>query len=484
MTLKRICGDCRFHLDRDLCPRAIYRTHKKNLVACMSTDGACELFQPKHKAKPGEEPDMGYALKLLRKHLYKCPTDTRELLFYEKGVYDPAESLVHEILEREYGKEVKKNFISEAMGHLERSNYIKRKEVNRFVNKLPIENGIFHFVTHDVKAFDPEEVFTYKLNVGYNPEAKCPNFLKFVNQIIRKDDIPLLQEIMGYCLLPGMPFHKIFWFYGPGRNGKDRIILTLEHILGENSCSHLNLGELRESRRFSVAQLYGKLLNVSSEPDTKYPIQTNILKTLSGENTIHAELKMKNTRLRFRNVAKLIVVGNKFPKIEDSSIAFWDRVEVLNFPFSFTKKQAIQNIERQWLDKPGEKAGIFNWMLKGLYRLQENRVFSTSRTTKETKAEFMRVSDPFSAWLNDCCKILPSGQVLNDELYSSYKDYCDALGAPPEKPLAFYNKLRATPKIRPYRTTKMGKTFRGFLGISLLSPEEKDADKSQTRISE
>jgi len=449
----------------------------------MSSDGACELFQPKYKAKTGEDPDMKETLDLLNdKFVFKVPTDTEEILGYEEGKYKPFKCVIKDLLEKQYGDSLKRGFVDETLAHIQRANYIERKEINKFVNKLPIQNGIFHFVTHDVKPFDPEEVFTFSLNVSYDPEAKCPNFLKFINEIIRSEDIPLLQEIMGYCLLPAMPFHKIFWFYGIGRNGKDRIILTLEHIVGEDSCSHLNLGELRESRRFSVAQLYGKLLNVSSEPDSKYPIQTNILKLISGENTIHAELKMKNNRLKFRNVAKPIVVGNKFPKVEDSSIAFWDRVEVLNFPFSFTGEKAIQNIERQWLEKPDETSGIFNWLLEGLYRLQKNRIFSTSKTTEETKAEFMRVSDPFTAWLHDRCVFIQVGKVTRQEAYDNYKDYCHELGATPESTRVFYAKMRKTPKIGDVmQRDKNGKMERYFQGLAFRDVED---DENQHTLDE
>ena len=234
----------------------------------------------------------------------------------------------------------------------------------------------------------------------------------------------------------------------------------------------MNLGELRESRRFSVAQLYGKLLNVSSEPDSKYSIPTNILKLISGENTIHAELKGKNKRLRFTNRAKIIVVGNSFPKVEDSSEGFWERVEVLNFPKSFGRKEIIKNIERHWLENPNETSGIFNWMLEGLYRLQTNGFFSSSKTTEEIKTEFYRISNPFRAWLNDCCVFLSVGKVTRQEAYDSYKEYANELGANPDSTRNFYNKMRQTPKIKEFKgKTPAGKSERYFKGVAIKNSE-------------
>ena len=95
--------------------------------------------------------------------------------------------------------------------HLQRANYVKREEINCYTNSIPIQNGLFNLLTREITPFDPEQIFTYKLNVSYDPEAQCPKWLDFVKQVVNEEDIPLLQEIMGYCLLPAMPFHKIFW---------------------------------------------------------------------------------------------------------------------------------------------------------------------------------------------------------------------------------------------------------------------------------
>jgi putative DNA primase/helicase len=118
--------------------------------------------------------------------------------------------------------------------------------------------------------------------------------------------------------------------------------------------------------RFSVAQLYGKLVNVCNEPSTLITLQTALLKKITGEDSLDAEVKGKQKRLSFRNVAKVFVLGNEFPKINDSSVAFQERTLILKFPNSFRGKDQIDNIEQTWLSDPAEVSGIFNWMLEGL----------------------------------------------------------------------------------------------------------------------
>ena len=220
----KICGECKFYLVRGVCPRAEYKKHDLNVAACAPTDKACGLFQPKYKKKASEELEMNETLELLNKHIFKCPTDSEKLLVYTDGIYEPAKPLIWDLLESQYGANLKRNFVEEAYAHLQRANTIDREKINQYTNKIPIKNGLFNLLTRETEPFDPEQVYTYKLGFKFTRATQCPKWKEFVSQVVSEDDIPLLQEIMGYCLVPSMPFHKMFWFYGTGRNGKGVVV--------------------------------------------------------------------------------------------------------------------------------------------------------------------------------------------------------------------------------------------------------------------
>ena len=461
----KTCGECKLHLVRGECPDADYRDSKLNALARMSSDSACNLFEPRHQKKnDADELDMSEALELLNKHTYKCPEDTKKVLIYKDGIYENAEAHIHTVLEQEYGDNLKRSFVEEAYAHLQRANYIKREQINQFNNTIPIQNGLFNLLTRDVTPFDPEQVYTYKLNINYNPEAECPNWINFTKQVVAEEDIPLLQEIMGYCLLPDMPLHKIFWFYGSGRNGKGRVALTLEAVLTKANCSSLELHQF--FGRFSLQRLYGKLLNVSSEPRlSKYGLDTTVIKLVTGQDTIDAEIKNKNAVLKFTNFAKPIVMGNRFPKVEDNSLGWWDRVETLSFPNSFEGENMIPNIETQWI--PSELDGIFNWMLEGLYRLKQQNGFSSSKSAEETKLEFMKISDPFKAWIIECCIKIPSAYLTREEALTNYENYCDEIGAERDHKRVFFEKMRKEPRIKDKQKMLANKNVRVFEGVTL-----------------
>jgi P4 family phage/plasmid primase-like protien len=436
----------------------------------------------KDEAKEVKERHLEEVLERLRSEfIFKTPTDLRDLFYYEDGIYKPAQCKIEGLLEKELGARASAHFVCEVLEHLKHGSYVERCEFNKFTGSVPVLNGLLDLTSLELKPFDPNMIFTYKLNVRFDAEAKCPRWLGFLDQILPVEDQPLLQEYLGYCILPAMPKHKIMWFYGLGRNGKGRVIATLEAIVGVENCSYLQLEEFDGEHRFAVASLYGKMVNVSSEPSTVAMLQTPLLKKITGEDTLDAEVKGKQKRLSFRNVAKAFVLGNEFPRVSDTSLAFEDRTLILKFPNSFVGKNQIDNIERSWLENSGEVSGIFNWMLQGLHRLGVNGDFTLSKTTQEVILEFKRTSDPFGAWLEDKCIFDVDGFILRKSSFEDFKNYCDQeLGKAPETERRFYQRLRDTPKIKDYESSK----GRGFKGIRLKNPDDKPEDQKQTQLTD
>jgi P4 family phage/plasmid primase-like protien len=411
---------------------------------------------------------------------FKTPTDLRDLFFYQDGIYKPAECMIEGLLEKELGAKASVHFVSEVLEHLRHGSYVERCEFNKYTGSVPVLNGLLDLTSLELKPFDPKIIYTYKLNVRFDPAAKCSKWMAFLDQVLPQEDQPLLQEYLGYCILPAMPKHKLMWFYGLGRNGKGRIIITLEAIIGKQNCSYLELEEFDGEHRFATAQLYGKMMNVSSEPSTVNVLQTPLLKKITGEDTLDAEVKGKQKRLSFSNIAKPFVLGNQFPKVSDSSLAFEDRTLILKFPNTFTGKNQIDNIERSWLDESAEVSGIFNWMLEGLHRLGVNHDFTLSKTTKEIILEFKRTSDPIGAWIEDNCIFDVEGFVSRKAAFEDYKNYADQeLGKTPETERRFYQRLRDTPKIKDHDSNREG---RGFKGIRLRNPDDTIPQEGQTQL--
>jgi hypothetical protein len=125
----RSCKECEVYFDRDKCERSEYKSSRRNREVYEAYNyEICDLFKPKYKKKTSESDfDMGEALSLVTKgNFFICPTDTRELLGYNEGHYVPFETRVHQILEDQYGEELKSYNVEEVIKYLQRGNYIDR----------------------------------------------------------------------------------------------------------------------------------------------------------------------------------------------------------------------------------------------------------------------------------------------------------------------------------------------------------------------
>lgn len=439
--------------------------------------------QSDEPAEDNEKLDISTLLYILNHQFtFKTPTDLEDIYCYDNGVYVLAEHKIKGLLETWLGAKATTHIINEILDHIQRSSFTNRSEFNKYKGLIPVQSGLLNLETQTLEPFSKNEIFTYKLNTDYKPESKCPKWLKFLSEILTPEDVPLLQEYLGYCLLPGMPYHVLMWLYGKGRNGKGRIMATIEAILGARNCAHLNTEEFSGDRRFSTAELYGKMINISSEPSTIKTLQTPLLKKLTGEDVIDAEVKNKQRRLSFLNTAKFFILGNRFPKINDATIAFWDRVLLIPFPKSFIGPERKINIEREWLEDPEEVSGILNWMIEGLHRLNRNKDFTKTSSTEETKLEFKRASDTVMSFIDEQCLYDKLQVYTREELYDIYKDYCDSYGLVIEEEKQFTSKIKQTPKIKSKFKKIDGKTTRIWVGVKVKPIIQEEEETTQNTL--
>ena len=315
----------------------------------------------------------------------------------EKAGFPTPSPTWNAIVSKVLGQENKRCYFNDILHDLKGLTYDKIV----FNAKIAVENGLLDVETQVLTAFSEKEMAFHEIPVKYDPAAKCPNWEQFISQVVNPDDLATIQEWSGFLLLPDYRFHKLLWIDGEGRNGKGVWQRTMETILGESNVSSVGLEELDGNHRFALRQLYGSLFNVCSEPSTENILQTALLKKATGQDTIEAEIKGKQTRLKFRNYAKITVIANKFPRVTDRTKAFKERRLFIKFPNEFTGKDQIQNLEQNWLTINNEKSGILNWMLEGLKRLLTQGYFTESRTQNETELEYEKASDSISAFLTE-----------------------------------------------------------------------------------
>ena len=74
-----------------------------------------------------------------------------------------------------------------------------------------------------------------RLPVAYNPDATAPViWLNFLEGLLYAEDIPTLQEFIGYCLIPSNKGQRMMVIKGNGGEGKSQIGAVLGALFGSN----------------------------------------------------------------------------------------------------------------------------------------------------------------------------------------------------------------------------------------------------------
>lgn len=229
-------------------------------------------------------------------------------------------------------------------------------DFNRNPYLVNVRNGLLDIRDMSFKEHTPNYLSTVQLNVEYNPQVDCPQFKKFLNEVLDCKLIPLVQEIVGYLLTTNTVSQKAFVFWGPARTGKSTLLWVVEYLLlGKKNVSNIPWQEIGD--KFKTAELLGKLANVFSDLPSKSIDDTGIFKVVTGEDYLMAEKKNKNP-FKFKPFARLVFSCNELPRnYVDRTEGFYRRLIIV--PFS-------RQIEKSKIDKAlkykfqREKEGILN----------------------------------------------------------------------------------------------------------------------------
>lgn len=347
--------------------------------------------------------------------------------FYENGVYAAQDDLaaqakVQEFLDPRYSS---MNAITDVVGQWRAKIRKKESEINSSPYIINLKNGLYDVKKDIFKPHTPEFYSTVQLGAAYDPNAKCPRFLSFLDDILPKEEIYLVQEILGYLLIPINKAQKAFIFVGAANAGKSTLLLVAQEILlGIDNVTNIPWQMLSE--RFKTAELFGKLANIFADLPSKNIDDNGIFKALTGEDYLTVERKNKNP-FRFHPYARLLFSCNTLPtNYGDRSEGFYRRLIIVRFEKSVPENKRDPNLR----DKLKREAdGILTWALVGLRRLISNGYhFSDTKSTYEELRRYKIESNSALLFLEENCTIEEGAECGREELFAAYREFCTTNG--------------------------------------------------------
>ena len=381
--------------------------------------GETEYFTVDGKFQP-----VWFAKDLMAKHYFKTVKDNETVYVYNStvGVYlSEGEITIKQEMATRLDDDTRQHFYNDILFYIKGKTFFDRPKTA--VNKIVVFNGVLNIGTMKLEPFSKEEFLTIQIPIHYDTDARCPKILKFIEEVVGKDQLTLIQEWIGYCLHLGYPLHKAVMLIGEGANGKSTLINLIRTFLGKDNVSEVTLQQLC-THRFSAALLYNKLANLCADLPPTSLKKTGMFKMLTGGDTVTGEEKWK-TPFSFRNHAKIMFSANKIPQTEDDTIAFFRRWIIIVCNRYFSPDVADPHILEK-ICTPTELSGLLNWALEGLQKLMENADFTDNKTWEEQREQYILSSNSAQAFIETHVSHSKKATdtITKETLYTTYLNFC------------------------------------------------------------
>ena len=284
------------------------------------------------------------------------------------------------------------------------------------------KDGLPRLLPHTAKYFSLS-----RLPYGYDPQAECKVWLAFLEDVMQDDRqyIDLIQEWCGYLFRPDLREQKFLLCVGEGANGKGVFFEVVEALVGKENCSQVSL--TRFANPFALYTTLGKVVNATNESSHVIEEEAEtILKAFVAGDRFTFERKFKEP-IHAVPTAKVMIATNALPRFTDKTEGIWRRILLVPFDRTIPEDRQIKGLAQEIIGK--ELAGILNWALDGLSRLNRQNGFTIPDKSKILMEEYRQDADPARAFLSERYTFSPNAYgESTDTAYSAYRDFCIANG--------------------------------------------------------
>ncbi|PET05517.1 hypothetical protein CN505_12830, partial [Bacillus cereus] len=306
----------------------------------------------------------------------------------------------------------------------EDNSFITFQDMNKNPKAVVFNNGTFYADRGEfVPDFEPKEYNTVKIDANFNKDmyesSESPiATMEFMGNVLDPQEVQFMFEWVGYSMIKGYDIQKLVFLHGDGDNGKSTLINLLSLILGQSNVSSVSLSSLQNDR-FSPSLLQNKLLNTVADVSDEFFNSSDIVKALTGDDSIKVEYKGRDGFM-MRNFAKLLFSCNKLPSFKDNTNGLNRRIIIV--PMNTVPKVKCK-IESFFTAAERERCLIY--ALKSIMQVYANgKQFTISDKMQKMVEDWTEENDNVALFLKDCCEMGSTYTTKVSAMYAEYKEYC------------------------------------------------------------
>ena len=332
---------------------------------------------------------------------------------------------------------------------------------------IAFRNGLLNVERGDLLTHSPDWFSTNCLTHDFDSKAKCPTWIEFLNDVFEEDQerIRALQQWFGCNLINDNSQQKMVMLIGPPRSGKGTTLAVLSALLGEFNVANVSLSEF--GGRFGLEPLLGKMAGLIDEGHLgRFSNNSQIverLKAITGGSRMSVDRKNLPALSSVALPTRFTMAVNEMPRLTDASAAIRSRLIVIPYFKSYVGNEDFDLVDKLL----AEIVGITNWALAGLADLKATGRLINPEAGKAILNEFEDLASPISAFVNSCCEVGPSKNVLCDDMFIAWKKWTEDHGHQAGSKANFGKQLRSVvPRIERQRLSS-GKRPYEFRGVGL-----------------
>ncbi len=281
------------------------------------------------------------------------------------------------------------------------------------------------------------ELVRNRLPISYKPNTPKPElWLSFLSDLLHPEDIPTLQEFIGYCLIPSNKGQRMMIIKGSGGEGKSQIGVVLSRLFGSNMKDG-SVSKISENR-FARADLEHVLLCVDDDMRMDALRQTNYVKSIvTAQGRMDLERKGQQSYQGWMYARLLAFSNGDLEALYDRSEGFYRRQLILT-----TRNKPESRVDDPDIAEKmsAEAEGILLWAFEGLQRLVANGFrFTESERTKQNRKVAKRDNNNVFDFLESqgYIRLVPGERTCSKDFYAIYKLWCDENAMPALKSRTF-----------------------------------------------
>jgi len=365
-----------------------------------------------------------YAESYARKNSVIC--DKGGLFYKKDGFYSPIqEENLRQTFAKYLGKNYKPRSVNDMVAYV-KDNFVTEYQQDRN-HLLLADNKVLSLTTLKTRDLLPSDIFFFKLPVKFDPNAKCERWEHFLVEVFPDftEAIPFIQQFIGHIFLPNARPEICLMLRGEGANGKSVFMDTISYLVGSDNRSAISMSQMKNE--YMLAKLQNKLLNVSTETESKGLIEDATLKSIISGEEFTCNIKFKEP-IKFSPYCKFIFSSNNPLSTTDRSFGFERRVIFLPFNVDFKKNGMEDPKLRQKLE--AEADGIFAWAMRGAEEYMKHDKFKVPDKLADHSQNEHKQGNPVWEFANSYLTWSSEYEaiVMKDLLYAEYKKFCKMNG--------------------------------------------------------